>query len=68
MMHFKFISSLQKKIDEELKRKQHWDNSYEYINYKNHLSETFYNKNISIKYINSRQLEELGLIQRGKMI
>ena len=68
MMHFKFISSLKNKIEEELERKQHYDNSSEYKNYQKNLKEVFYNKNVSIRYENSSQLEEIGLIQEGKKI
>lgn len=68
MMHFKFLSSLETKVKEELNRKQHYDGSSEYINYSKIIEETLYNKNISIKYKNSQNLELLGIIQKGKEI
>lgn len=67
MLHFKFISSLTHKVNEELKRKQHYNDSAEYKLYKQSIenSQILYEDGISIKYSDWNQLASLGLLRNG---
>lgn len=66
LLHAKFLSTIEDKSAEELKRNQHFANSAEYKAYNEGLSE---NPDLwcqwSEKYINWRQLEILGLMSKG---
>ncbi|MEM9523389.1 MAG: glycosyltransferase family 2 protein [Pseudomonadota bacterium] len=66
LLHAKFLHTFTEKSAEELKRKQHYANSYEYCAYHKILQDqpNFWNK-WSEKYINWRQLEILGLMSKG---
>lgn len=67
LLHFKFLSSLVEKAAEEIVRKEHYDNSVEYVAYKTIIDSDadhlFYEG--SIAFENSTQLVELGFMQRG---
>jgi hypothetical protein len=67
LLHFKFLSALKEKAEEEISRKQHYDGSLEYIGYKNIIDTEGDNLlySGSVKYASSAQLIELGLMQRG---
>ncbi len=69
LLHAKFLNTFRQKTDEELKRKQHFAHSYEYIAYKKGLKDktSFWCK-WSEKYINWRQLEILGLMSKGSWL
>lgn len=64
MLHFKFLSTFRDKVIEEIERKEHFNDSAEYIKYKENLDNTnFYDPVISEKFQNSLQLLNLGLIK-----
>jgi hypothetical protein len=67
LLHFKFLSVLAEKAKEEVVRREHYDNSNEYIAYKQVLDSNednlFYEH--SLKFENSAQLIELGFMHRG---
>ena len=66
LLHAKFISPLTAKVEEELKRREHFASSREYIAYSEQLStEPDLWCKWSEKYINWRQLEILGLMSKG---
>lgn len=66
LLHAKFLHTFTEKSTEELDRRQHYANSYEYRAYNRGLGEPL---NLwcrwSEKYINWRQLEILGIMSRG---
>jgi hypothetical protein len=67
LLHFKFLSTLSAKAAEEMIRREHYDESKEYISY-NKIIESgedylFYEH--SLKFENSAQLIDLGFMQRG---
>ncbi|MGC3937942.1 glycosyltransferase family 2 protein [Roseobacter sp. EG26] len=66
LLHAKFLDTFADKATEEIKRQQHYAESYEYRAYADHLSEDpqLWCK-WSEKYINWRQLEILGLMSKG---
>jgi hypothetical protein len=67
LLHFKFLSSLPDKAAEEMSRKEHYDNSREYIAYNTIMGsgeDCLYYEN-SIKFQNSTQLIDLGFMHRG---
>ena len=66
LLHAKFLETMSSKSKEELQRKEHFANSYEYKAYHSGLSEDpdLWCK-WSEKYINWRQLEILGLMSKG---
>ena len=66
LLHTKFLSTFNEKAMEELKRREHYAGSKEYVAYANAMQE---NPELwckwSEKYINWRQLEILGLMSMG---
>ncbi|MGB7321304.1 MAG: glycosyltransferase family 2 protein [Albidovulum sp.] len=66
LLHAKFLSTLEAKVDEELIRHEHFADSREYIAYAETLKDgaDLWCK-WSEKYINWRQLEILGLMSKG---
>jgi hypothetical protein len=66
LLHAKFLNTFPQKSQEELERRQHYANSFEYRAYAKRLQE---NPDLwckwSEKYINWRQLEILGLMSKG---
>ena len=68
ILHFKMLSSLVQKVEEEMQRKQHYGNSQEYKKYGVALDagrDTYFS-DVSERYRDSRQLIELGLMTNGK--
>ncbi len=64
MLHFKFLSTFKEKVNEELKRKQHYGDSCEYKKYSKKMQQlNFYDQRFSVKYESSDQLCKLGLIR-----
>jgi hypothetical protein len=65
-MHFKFFSDFYTEAENEAARKEHWDSAAQYAAYWNILCE---NPSLSayfegsVKYTNSMQLVELGLLR-----
>ena len=68
LFHFKFVSSLQQKVEEEMTRRQHYGESREYKRYKDNILRSLYLDGVSIKYHSADQLEQLGLISRGEWV
>lgn len=68
LLHFKYFSLLKEKVAEEMHRKEHWDNSFEYRTYDKHLAEAekilFYEK--SVRYNGWERLVDLGLMNSGR--
>jgi hypothetical protein len=66
LLHAKFLDTFKQKSEEEIERRQHYANSYEYRSYLKVLKENpdFWCR-WSEKYINWRQLEILGIMSRG---
>ena len=68
LLHFKFLSILEEKAKEEINRKEHYDNSIEYKKYSNFIDDAgddlFYSE--SVKFENSTQLIQLGLMNNGQ--
>jgi hypothetical protein len=68
LMHFKFIDNFINKVDEEIYRGEHWDNSREYRQYRKILKSkqktSFWNA-ASMKYTDWRTLIEAGLMGTG---
>ncbi|MEM1167881.1 MAG: glycosyltransferase family 2 protein [Cyanobacteria bacterium P01_H01_bin.35] len=69
LLHFKFFSSFLNYVQEEILRKEHYGEGMQYSEYakviKNHNSLTLYNPHESIKFKNSHQLVELGIMNAG---
>jgi len=68
LLHFKFISQLQEKVEEERHAKQHWDDSFEYRRYDEILQSktNLYDEQVSKEYESWHTLVELGLINMGE--
>ena len=66
LLHAKFLDTFALKADEELRRGQHYAESYEYRAYRGDIArERDFWCSWSEKYINWRQLEILGLMSKG---
>ncbi|MFT4014291.1 MAG: glycosyltransferase family 2 protein [Paracoccus sp. (in: a-proteobacteria)] len=66
LLHAKFLSTFAQKADEELRRRQHYSDSQEYVAYHTGLrSEVDLWCEQSRRYEDWRQLEDLGLISKG---
>lgn len=61
LLHFKFISLFNEKVNEELTRKQHYGDSTEYKKYNSILNDIIFDKNISVKFNSIEDLEKIGL-------
>lgn len=68
MFHFKLMSSLIDKAKEDVIRKQHYADGYEYRTYLASVEAQFYEPGISVKYESPEQLIELGLMSAGTWI
>ena len=67
LLHFKFMANLIVKASEEIDRKQHYNNSVEYIQYlASQKSRDILHCEISRRYDNSRSLMQLGLMSPGQ--
>ena len=67
LLHFKFFSLLTEKVKEELVRGEHWNNSYEYVQYAAALGQrkTLLWDALSIKYENWQTLTKFRLMGPG---
>jgi len=68
LMHFKYFSLLEEKVAEEIDRKQHWNNSFEYRQYSAHLESDdapLCCEN-SVRYQDWRQLVRDGFMNVGQ--
>lgn len=68
LFHFKFLSSLSQKVEEEMVRRQHYGGSREYKRYEENIRKILYFRKISVEYENPKQLIGLGLINEGEWI
>ena len=66
LFHFKFVSSLQDKVAEEMKRKEHYEGGREYVRYGTVSEPVFYAPDISERYESPKQLIKLGLMAPGE--
>lgn len=68
LLHFKFLSTFGEKAEEETQRRQHYAGSAEYRRYHQWLKSGGggMKGDISVKYENSRQLIDLGLMNCGQ--
>ncbi len=66
IFHFKYISAIQEKIEEEMHRKEHYESGNEYKGYKDQGYSSLFDPHWSIAYINSKQLVNLKFIHRGE--
>lgn len=65
LFHFKMVSTLVDKAQEEMERKEHYGDGVEYKMYNENASPEFYKPGISVRYENDSQLIKLGLISPG---
>jgi hypothetical protein len=64
LLHFKFLSTFREKVQEEIIRREHYNDSGEYKHYNNKINSlNFYDPDISVKYTGSKQLATLNLIK-----
>lgn len=70
LLHFKFLNDFKRKVEDEMVNKQHWNNSYEYLQYKSALdSEEFlFNPEISERYKDWTTLLDFGFINLGEWV
>ena len=61
LLHFKFISLFNEKVNEELTRKQHYGESSEYKRYNSILNNIIFDEKISTQFKSIRDLENIGL-------
>jgi len=65
ILHFKYFSNFYASIEEEIKRKEHWDNAREYKAYAKILDQPdlsfYYDK--SVRFTDSQQLIDLGIMK-----
>ncbi len=67
LLHFKFFSTFINYAKQEAKRKEHYGNAMQYLEYEKGLLNdetlTLYDKRYSIKFRNSQQLVDLGIMK-----
>jgi hypothetical protein len=64
VLHFKFLSTFKEKVEEEIQRKEHYNDSSEYKQYNSMIDNLeFYDPKFSVRYINTEQLIHLNLIK-----
>jgi hypothetical protein len=70
LLHFKFIADFKEKVEEELQRRQHWNNSREYKRYAEILDKpnTMFINEASIKYQDWKTLIETRLMGAGNWL
>jgi hypothetical protein len=69
LFHFKLVSLLVDKANEEAVRKQHYANGHEYRSYREAGDEIrFYQEGVSVRYESPEQLIRLGLMSAGPWI
>lgn len=68
LLHYKFISQLQDKVNEELVAKQHFNDSAEYKMYDGIIKErtVLFDESISQEFTSWKDLAQLGLINTGE--
>ena len=66
LFHFKLVSALKGKAAEEAARGEHYAGGREYARYRSAGTGAFFAEGISARYVDSRQLVELGLMSPGR--
>lgn len=66
IFHFKYVSEFKTKVEEEMKRKEHYDGGIEYKSYHEKGYESLYDPFWSLQYKDSQQLLELKYIHNGE--
>jgi glycosyltransferase involved in cell wall biosynthesis len=70
LLHFKFFSTFSNYVDNEIDRREHYNNASQYAYYSRSLSEnprlTLFDKNHSIKLEDSQQLLKLGIFKKDE--
>lgn len=68
LLHFKYISTFAMQAEEESRRQEHWQGGLQYQRYaaalRQHPDLVLYDPALSVRLIDSRQLEALGVIHR----
>lgn len=65
LFHFKYVNLLQQKAAEEVVRGEHYAGSVEYKAYLDAGDPVLFDRQVSVRYRDSSQLEQLGFVQRG---
>ncbi|HKY91031.1 MAG TPA: glycosyltransferase family 2 protein [Nevskiaceae bacterium] len=65
LLHFKYLSLLRHKAEEEMQRKEHYAGSVEYKAYLGAGDPVLYDAEVSLEYTGSRVFEEHGFMQAG---
>lgn len=65
LFHFKYVNLLQQKAAEEVQRGEHYAGSQEYRAYLDAGDVVLYDPQLSLRYQNSQQLQQLGFMQAG---
>lgn len=66
LFHFKYVSALQEKVEEEMTRKQHYESGAEYQKYREQGFNTLYDEYWAVKYEDSQQLLKLQMMHLGE--
>ena len=68
LLHFKYISTFPARVIEEARRQEHWNGAAQYVRYAEVLHRdpnlTLFDPGLSLRYRDSRQLVELGIMGR----
>ncbi len=71
LLHFKFFSSFYNYALQEVKRQEHYGNALQYKMYAEGLAQdeglSLYDKNLSVKFENSKQLVKLGIMSTDEV-
>src|SRR5574343_44736 len=65
LFHFKYVSLLSEKAAEEVRRGEHYAGSVEYRAYLDAGDVVLFDPQLSVRYRDSEQLQDLGFMQRG---
>lgn len=70
LLHFKFFSTFYSYVEQEVRRKEHYNNAVDYVEYAQgiaqHESLKLYDEKHSVKLQDSQQLVQLGIMQVGE--
>ncbi len=65
LFHFKYVNLLTEKAAEEMRRGEHYSGSVEYKAYLDAGDAVLFDPDVSVRYRDSRQLQQLGFMQAG---
>lgn len=65
LFHFKYVNLLQQKAAEEIRRGEHYAGSVEYRAYLDAGDVVLFDPQLSVRYRDSEQLQDMGFMQRG---